>query len=235
MPDPTLPAPASVTTTQTVSSPPATTTTTATSLKPGWKTTEFWLTVLSLIVSVLLIADVFPIDSVWGRIIGAIGVVLSSLGYTIVRSGAKKAAAAVTIATVFFGSALFGGAVMSIGCNKATAKATLGAFVECGKQEIKSLTAELKPVMIDSLKNAIGGDGKIDRPKLSDIARPLQSAGTRCALDAAIAALLNPPKPAPGAPQSEAFPVDRADLSSAYHSVRDELWGGVQLKSAAAQ
>lgn len=221
--DPTLPPPAPTSS----DAPPA--------VKPGWKTTEFWMTILSNVVSILLIADVFPVDSKWSKIIGAVGLVLSNLGYTVFRSGVKKAAAAVTIATVFFGSALFGGAVMSIGCNKATAKATLGAFAECGKQEIKSLTAELKPVMIDSLKNAIGGDGKIDRPKLSDIARPLQSAGTRCALDAAIDALLNPPKPAPGAPQSEAFPVDRADLLSAYHSVRDELWGGAQLKSAAAQ
>lgn len=207
--------------------------TSSTTVKPGWRTTEFWLTILSNIVSILLIADVFPVDSKWSKIIGAIGLVLSNLGYTVFRSGVKKAAGAVTLAAVFFGSTLFGGAVMSVGCTKASARAAIGAFVECGKKEVQAQVEELKPAFIDSVKNAIGGDGKIDRPKFSSIAGPLKSAGTRCAMDAAIAALLNPPPPKPGAPQSEAFPVDSVDLADAYNGIRSSAWDGAQLRSAA--
>jgi len=61
-----------------------------TPIKPGYKTTEFWLTIAANVVGVLMMANIFPIDSTVGKIIGVAAMVLSSLGYTVSRSIAKK-------------------------------------------------------------------------------------------------------------------------------------------------
>lgn len=66
----------------------------AESVKPGWKTTEFWLTVAAMIVTMLLASGVWTVDSTWGKILSGLAAVLASAGYSIARAGTKKAASA---------------------------------------------------------------------------------------------------------------------------------------------
>lgn len=238
---PVTPPQADVTTTKVVdSSPPVTTTTTTTTLKPGWRTTEFWFNLVANIVSALLITDVLVPGSTAAKITGVIALVLSNLGYTIIRSNAKAKGAqgGTTVVSmlwpVLIGGSLFGAAVMNTGCTKEQRTAALGAFIDCGKSEIKAQADELVPAFTDNLKNAIDGAGKVDRPTLNSFAAPLKSAATRCGFAAAVALLLNPPKGKDGAPMSSPFPVDNVDLADAYNGVRDGLWGGVEIKNAAA-
>lgn len=69
--------------------------------KPGYKTTEFWLTVAALVVGVLLGADVFPIDSPAVKILGMASSILGVLGYQVqrglVKASGNKAAAIVAV------------------------------------------------------------------------------------------------------------------------------------------
>lgn len=61
--------------------------------KPGYKTTEFWISVIAAVSGVLAASGVFPSESAGERILGLIVSVLVALGYTgsrlAVKSGSK--------------------------------------------------------------------------------------------------------------------------------------------------
>jgi len=57
-------------------------------VKPGLKTTEFWLTLAASVVSVLL---TLGLEGNAGTIVGVAAVVLTTLGYQVSRTSAKKA------------------------------------------------------------------------------------------------------------------------------------------------
>jgi len=57
-------------------------------VKPGWKTTEFWLSLLAIGVS--LVTALFNPQSTIAQIAGVIGAVLASLGYSASRSSVKN-------------------------------------------------------------------------------------------------------------------------------------------------
>jgi hypothetical protein len=61
-------------------------------MKPGYKTTEFWLSLAAMIVGAALASGVFETDSGGDRILGLAATVLASLGYTVSRGIAKKGA-----------------------------------------------------------------------------------------------------------------------------------------------
>ena len=58
-------------------------------MKPGYKTTEFWLSVAASIVGLVLASGLFPAEGEIGKIIGLAAMVLSSLGYSASRGQVK--------------------------------------------------------------------------------------------------------------------------------------------------
>jgi len=60
-------------------------------IKPGYKTTEFWLTAIAEIVGLLLASGAVSAvgEGTVPRIIGGVVAVLAALGYTVSRSKAK--------------------------------------------------------------------------------------------------------------------------------------------------
>ena len=56
-------------------------------IKPGWKTTEFWLTAVAEIVGLLLVSGAVSEvgDGPWPKIIGGAIAILGALGYTVQR------------------------------------------------------------------------------------------------------------------------------------------------------
>jgi len=58
--------------------------------KPGWKTTEFWLSLLAITLGGAFAVELIPSDGVWAKLAGLAAVVLGSLGYTVARSSVKK-------------------------------------------------------------------------------------------------------------------------------------------------
>ena len=63
-----------------------------TELKPGWKTTEFWLTVVVTLCSLLWGADVLDPESVGtaNKVFGFVVAALGAVGYTVSRGLAKR-------------------------------------------------------------------------------------------------------------------------------------------------
>tara|TARA_Y100000593_G_scaffold79826_1_gene148745 strand:- start:725 stop:961 length:237 start_codon:yes stop_codon:yes gene_type:complete len=58
--------------------------------KPGYKSTEFWLSSSAMLGGILMASGVFPIESSLGQILGMIMSTLAALGYTGSRASVKK-------------------------------------------------------------------------------------------------------------------------------------------------
>lgn len=62
--------------------------------KPGYKTTEFWLSLVATLIGFLMasgVMDQVPEDSLWSKIVGGIVAALAALGYNASRSKVKQA------------------------------------------------------------------------------------------------------------------------------------------------
>jgi hypothetical protein len=66
------------------------TTPTPPTTRPGYKTTEFWLTVAATLLGAAFASDLIPSDSKWAQVLGLAASVLSSLGYTVSRTLVKR-------------------------------------------------------------------------------------------------------------------------------------------------
>jgi len=66
-------------------------------VRPGYFSTEFWLSLASLLVGALLASGLFPSEGVWAQVAGAVVVVLNSLGYTVTRGQLKRAVVPVAL------------------------------------------------------------------------------------------------------------------------------------------
>lgn len=65
-------------------------TTETTEVKPGYKTTEFWLSVAAMIVGAMFASGIFPAESTGEKVIGLAATVLTALGYQVSRTMAKR-------------------------------------------------------------------------------------------------------------------------------------------------
>ena len=60
-------------------------------MKPGYKTTEFWLSLAAVAAGAVVASGVIPAESVWERIVGLVVAALAAIGYTGARLALKKA------------------------------------------------------------------------------------------------------------------------------------------------
>lgn len=58
--------------------------------KSGYKTTEFWFTLVANLLGILSISGAFPEGSVYAEVLAAIVMALSNLGYGVSRGLAKR-------------------------------------------------------------------------------------------------------------------------------------------------
>lgn len=62
-------------------------------MKPGYKTTEFWLSLAAVVIGAAAASGAFPDESGVGKVIGILGATLAGMGYTVSRGNVKKAEA----------------------------------------------------------------------------------------------------------------------------------------------
>ena len=62
--------------------------------KPGYKTSEFWLSLAAVVVGLLYAAGVVADGSAFDKVLALAASLLGALGYTVSRGGVKKASAA---------------------------------------------------------------------------------------------------------------------------------------------
>jgi len=58
--------------------------------KPGYKTTEFWLSFAAIVVGAAFASGVFPAESSGEKLLGLAATVLTALGYTVSRTMVKR-------------------------------------------------------------------------------------------------------------------------------------------------
>lgn len=58
-------------------------------MKPGYKTTEFWMAAAAALVGLLMTSDIFTGDSIWAKGLGLVAAGLASAGYAVSRGMAK--------------------------------------------------------------------------------------------------------------------------------------------------
>ena len=68
--------------------------------KPGYKTTEFWLSLLGTLLGAVMASDILDADSIIVQVIGACLLVLTTMGYTAGRAKVKNAESKVTVNSV---------------------------------------------------------------------------------------------------------------------------------------
>ncbi len=59
-------------------------------MKPGYKTTEFWLSLIATALSFLLAADILPTTGPIANAIGMLAMALTAMGYTVSRAVVKR-------------------------------------------------------------------------------------------------------------------------------------------------
>jgi acid phosphatase family membrane protein YuiD len=192
---------------------------TATAVKPGWQTSEFWLSTAAKLLGVLFASGVIGTGTVAERIAGLAAALLAQLGYTVSRGAVKAAAGALIV--VMLGSAVLG----QVACvSRAQVASGAAAGLNCEAPNIKALVVDVIPLAIAEIEKWISGSGSVDKAGLKADLAAITGDLPKCALDAAVAILTAPPAPAkPGAPISAAMAVDRAGLRAAYAEVRGEL------------
>jgi hypothetical protein len=58
-------------------------------MKPGWKTTEFWLSFFALILGAAMASGALPETGMAQQIVGGVLAILAQLGYTAARNTIK--------------------------------------------------------------------------------------------------------------------------------------------------
>lgn len=115
-----------------------------------------------------------------------------------------------------------------VGCSKVRpiAANAVGAFLDCEQESLKSAWSELVPLASQTVLHMISPDGRtIDTAPLRTAASSIKSDVGRCAIAAAFAALMTPPRRDPDAPASEALEVSPAIVRAAFEELRPALGG----------
>ena len=58
-------------------------------MKPGYKTTEFWLSTVATLVGLAIGSGVIPTSGTWPQVVSLVCAFLGALGYTISRGNVK--------------------------------------------------------------------------------------------------------------------------------------------------
>jgi hypothetical protein len=116
-----------------------TTQTTATidPIRPGWRTTEFWLKIAAIILTALFASGAIPTTGTAAMVAAIAATILGALGYTVGRSLVKAAGAALILCALFASSQTACGPVAA-GAGRAKV-----AVIDCTKADAGQIAAVL--------------------------------------------------------------------------------------------
>jgi hypothetical protein len=137
-----------------------------------------------------------------------------------------RATLATMLAVVALGAAVLGTAC---GTWRERTGASVGTAIDCETPNLKAAALELLGLAGPAIKAAITGDGHVDRTQFKAALATIKTDAPRCAVDAAIAALLTPAPAQPAAAMAAPFEVNAAELRAAYAETAAELgWPAIR-------
>jgi membrane protein implicated in regulation of membrane protease activity len=177
------------------------------SIRPGWKTSEFWLSTAAFVIGSLMASGSFEGTAV-DRVFGAIMAVLATLGYSASRAKTKRPrkaeggvvellpALAMSLVAVIIGGAMWACAPVA-----EQTRATAGHVVDCTADEFRAHAADLATRIAASIDKHTAPDGTLDEAAIGeDLAAMVTERGkdaVRCAFDRTVADVLGRPRVAP--------------------------------------
>jgi hypothetical protein len=176
-------------------------------IRPGWKTSEFWLSTAAMLAGSLMAAGTFD-GTPFDRVLGAILAVLATLGYSASRAKAKRPRKAESGAVELLPAlamsfvAVAGGLAMWA-CAPVTeqTRATAGHVVDCTADEFRAHAADLATRIGASIDEHTAPDGTLDESAIGeDLAALVTERGkdaVRCAFDRTVADVFGRPSVAP--------------------------------------
>lgn len=197
------------------------TTTSDTTVKPGWRTTEFWLSSAAKLLGILFASGVIGDGTVEMRIAGLAAMLLAALGYTVSRAVVKAAGIAVLVIAV-------GSTQPACATARPRVAAGLSALIDCTTPQRAAVVDDIGHALLGYVLKYVTGDGRsVDTAKLkADSAALKGEALASCGLVAALAILATPKPPAPPSFYAEPPSPDPAVWRAALEQVRAELGVG---------
>lgn len=188
--------------------------------KPGYQTTEFYLSLAATVLTALFASGLLTNNTALA-IAGMAATVLTALGYKVSRTLVKTAGAMLLVC-------LFAGPQLACGAREPAARG-VGAFIDCQAPNVVAMLPDAIALAKSAVMRWISGSGHVDTAGLKNAAAPLKTDLGKCAFDAAIAILTSPrPAVAPGAPASSPLEIDTVALRMAWDRARGELgWAPV--------
>jgi hypothetical protein len=212
-------------------------------MKPGYLTTEFWLTILTLLLSGLIQSGLIGDGTQLVKACAFAASTLTTIAYAISRAKVKAptpipgqvleletkvtSEAGFAHREIVFFIAMLG--LVACSWLKSETKATAATVVDCASAQAKDLTEQLAPTFEQVLDRATGGDGKIDWPSVDDATSRLKATAW-CALENTVARLLSR-VPMPGAPQSSPLEQNPDELRAGLAELRAKRFAGVTFKT----
>jgi len=186
-----------------------------TPVKPGYKTTEFWLSIAAMLLSTLFASGALTND-VALTLAGIGATLLTALGYKVTRTLVKTAGAMLVVFAL-------GSSQTSCAEMKPRLANGASALLDCETPDIMALVAELVGIAKPAVTAAITGDGHVDYGQLESTARAAKTNLARCVLSTAIAMVVTPDAK-DGAPQSAGLVVNTYELRATFARARAS-WG----------
>jgi hypothetical protein len=216
-------------------------------MKPGYKTTEFWITILVQLINGLIQCGLLG-EGTTLKAVSFASAALNALVYAISRAHVKTYDDVPAATPPVAPSAREGGflkvelnlllifvllaAGVLIGCTwlRATGKEVAHGVVDCTKGAAADAVKQFAPLVENQLAGTVGSDGTLDKAKAKDILHGFEHELGGCVAAKAFAALLTPPKPDPAAPKSSPLYVDIGSARAVFEDLRREQFGGATFK-----
>jgi hypothetical protein len=219
-------------------------------MKPGYKTTEFWITIAVQLLNGLIQCGLLG-EGTMLKAVSFASAALNALVYAIARAHVKSWDAgdsgdeAPTDATpakapeggfVRIGLlamlALVGLAIALPACSwlRSTGKEVAHAAVDCTKGAAADAVKQFAPLLENELAGTVDGEGQLDAAAAKSLTKGFLKETGGCVAAKAFAALLTPPKPDPAAPKSSPLYVDGRSARAVFEDLRREQFGGATFR-----
>jgi hypothetical protein len=207
-------------------------------MKPGYLTTEFWITFLTQILNGLIQSGILGDGSTLVKAMSATSAVLTAVVYAITRAQLKQTHSTNELAAVGPGPDPQAGFTrlgvllcllaftIIVGCtwSKNEAKHATADIVDCMAPKIAGHKSELLGVLDQALPALLSDTGKVDHAGFKALTHDLKSDAAGCAIAEAVSLLSKPRSQA--APLAAPLAVDVQDLEATWGELRREQFGG---------
>lgn len=197
-------------------------------MKPGYKTTEFYITLGLYVLGALWGSGLISEGSMLDKLLGFGAMVAAQFGYSLSRGMVKKAQGGFIQLRLCLAIALPVLVVaMMPGCP--TVKNTAKAMVNCTKPDVAKLVSQFVPATQQVILSAVAADGSVDWAPIERATANYVGDVGGCVMAEAVRGLLEL-KQGDGAVMSAPAAFDKAALERNWELTRSQKYGGARYK-----